>query len=149
MKKLIVLLAFVTISSVGFAQIGNLFKPIDNVLKVTTVKGQKGLLNDVALRLNVGVSTTQSTWNKETKKFDNAPMAAVGFGLGIQKYTVQPDGSLFNNYGANLLLLVPTGTGNNGMAVGLFGNVSIFQLGVDYNLALKKVSLDTGITLKF
>lgn len=140
------------------AQIGNLFKPIENVLTVQkSYSGQKvlvnskGLLDNVALRLNVGVTTTQSTYvNTPEKLFDTHPMAAIGFGLGAQWYTVRPDGSLFNKYGANLLGLIATGVdGTTGIGVGLFGNIDIFQVGVDYNFTLKKVSLDTGITLKF
>ena len=151
MKKFLFIALLAAFSLTSSAQIGNLLKPIDNVLKVTTVDGQKALLDNVALRLNIGVTTTQSTYvNTAEQMFDTHPMAAAGFGLGVQHYVTRPDGSLFNNYGANLLVLVPTGVnGTSGIALGLFGNIDIFQLGVDYNFALKKVSLDTGITLKF
>lgn len=149
MKKILFVITALLISVGVFGQVGNLLKPIDNVLKVSDVRGIKSLTNEYALRLNVGVTATQSTYNKETKTFETNPLTAVGFGLGYQHYVAQTDGTLFNNFGANLLLLVPTGTGNNGVGVGLFGNVSIFQVGVDYNFMLKKVSLDTGVTLKF
>jgi hypothetical protein len=154
MKKYFLILSFALLTLVGSAQVSNLFKPIDNVLLVSnnrSLVNNRGILDNVAMRLNVGVTTTQSTYvNTEDKLFDSHPMAAVGFGFGLQHYVARPNGELFNDYGANLLLLVPTGVeGSKGMGVGLFGNVDKFQLGVDYNFTLKKVSLDTGITLKF
>jgi len=156
MKRLLFILMLFTLSLVGSAQVGNLLKPIDNVLSVSesnkrALVNNKGILDNVAMRLNVGVTTTQSTYvNTEDKLFDSHPMAAVGFGFGVQHYMVKSNGDLFNDYGANLLLLVPTGVdGSKGMGIGLFGNVDKFQLGVDYNFTLKKVSIDTGITLKF
>ena len=153
MKKLFFISVLITLSLIGSAQVSNLFKPIDNVLSVNNraLVNNRGILDNVAMRLNVGVTTTQSTYvNTEDKLFDSHPMAAVGFGFGLQHYVARPNGELFNDYGANLLLLVPTGVeGSKGMGVGLFGNVDKFQLGVDYNFTLKKVSLDTGITLKF
>ena len=159
MKKfLFISLLLVGFSLASFSQVGNLFKPIENVLTVQkSYSGQKvlvnskGLLDNVALRFNVGVTTTQSTYvNTPEQLFDTHPMSAVGFGLGLQWYTPRPDGSLFNKYGVNLLYLIQDGVdGLRGSGIGLFGNVDIFQLGVDYNFALKKVSLDTGITLKF
>jgi len=157
MKKFFIIALLAAFSLASSAQIGNLIKPVESVLTVVkagdgtkALVNSKGLLDNVTLRLNAAVTTTQSSWNKETQSFDHNPMAAAGFGLGVQHYVARPDGSLFNNYGANLLLLIPTGVGGtSGMGVGLFGNIDIFQLGVDYNFALKKVSLDTGITLKF
>ncbi len=158
MKKFLFIALLAVFSLASSAQIGNLIKPVENVLTVVkesngtkALVNSKGLLDDVILRLNVGITTTQSTLvNTPEQLFDTHPMAAAGFGLGVQHYVVRPDGSLFNNYGANLLLLIPTGVeGSNGLGVGLFGNIDIFQVGVDYNFALKKVSLDTGITLKF
>jgi outer membrane lipoprotein-sorting protein len=155
MKKLFLIGFLVMLTLAGSAQIGNIFKPIENVLytEVVAADGQKSLafIKDVALRLNVGVTTTQSTYvNEEGKLFDTHPMAAIGFGPGYQHYVARPDGSLFNDYGVNLLVLVPTGVvQDQGMGLGLFGNLDIFQVGVDYNFGLKKFSLDTGITLKF
>lgn len=155
MKKIFSIGVLVMLTLAGSAQVGNLFKPIENVLytEVVSVDGQKSMefIKDVAFRLNVGVTTTQSTYvNEEGKLFDTHPMAAVGFGPGYQHYVSKPDGSLFNDYGVNLLFLVPTGVvEEQGIGIGLFGNLDIFQLGVDYNFGLKKVSLDTGITLKF
>ena len=150
MKKFIFIFLLAAFSLASSAQIGNLFKPIDNVIKVEQTAGVKSILDDVVLRLNVGVTTTQSYYDKVNKEIVTNPMSAIGFGLGIQHYTLKPDGTLFNDYGANLLYLVQDGVnGVNGMGVGLFGNLSIFQLGVDYNFTLKRLSVDTGITLKF
>jgi len=151
MKKLFFVLMLSAVTLIGSAQIGNIIKPIENVLTVTQVDGQKSLLDNVALRLSVGVTTTQSTLvNTPEQLFDTHPMSAIGFGLGVQWYTPRPDGSLFNKYGANLLYLFQDGVdGLKGSGIGLFGNIDIFQLGVDYNFTLKRLSLDTGITLKF
>lgn len=150
MKKYFLILILAAFTLAGSAQVGNLFKPIDNVIKVEQTAGVKSILDDVVLRLNVGVTTTQSYYDKVEKEIVTNPMSAVGFGLGVQHYVLKPDGTLFNDYGVNLLYLVQDGVnGVNGMGVGLFGNLSIFQLGCDYNFTLKRFCVDTGITLKF
>lgn len=159
MKKfLFIALLLVGFSLASYSQIGNLIKPIESVLSVQKLSdgtkalvNTKGLLDNVALRLNAAVTTTQSTYvNTPEQLFDTHPMSAVGFGLGAQWYTARPDGSLFNKYGVNLLYLFQDGVdGLKGSGIGLFGNIDIFQLGVDYNFRLKAFSLDTGITIKF
>lgn len=150
MKKFIFIVLLAAFSLTSSAQIGNLIKPVESVIKVEQTAGVKSILDDVVLRLNVGVTTTQSYLDKETKEIITNPMSAVGFGLGVQHYKLRPDGTLFNDYGVNLLYLIQDGVnGVNGMGVGLFGNLSIFQLGCDYNFTLKRFSVDTGVTLKF
>jgi len=145
MKKRILILAFLAFSLTGFSQ--SLLKPVpDNLFK--KVAGTELSTSKWLPRLTVGVSVTQNTYNKETKVIETKFAQFIGFGIGYQHYVAQADGAPFNNYGANLLLLTPTVDGG-GLGVGLFGNLSIITLGVDYNFLFKKISVDTGVVLKF
>lgn len=151
MKKFLVMLIFLAITSAGMSQnpAKGLFRPAKDILSTKIVGGILQSPNiSWLLRLSTDVGLTQNTYDRVDKVIKTKFAQFLGFGLGLQHYTILNDGTPFNNYGVNLLFLTPTVDGG-GMGVGLFGNFSIISAGVDYNFLLKQFSVDTGVILKF
>lgn len=168
MKKLIILFLLVSVTCVLNAQKSDLttkvslFKPVpSNLFKSqvaynTTVGAIVEVPSAWFLRLTAGAVTTRNTYDKVTKKWNTAPMSAVGMGAGYQHYTALADGTPYNNYGFNLLLLTSVRLFDQEqatMGVGLFATFFQFiNVGFDYMPGLEagnKFGIDTGVTLKF
>lgn len=153
MKKLIFLLLLM-VALPGFSQskFQGFFKPVPADLIQIQLSGISGKSFEKQslwiFRPKAGVIATRHTYYKDTKSWVTTPLAAVGVGAGYQHFTQLPTGEPFNDFGINLLLL--TDTQDASMGLGLFGTFfGWINLGADYSFALKKVSIDTGVTIKF
>jgi hypothetical protein len=127
------------------------FKPVSKDM-FKTETGAKTVVPSIwLLRPSFQITAVQLTWNKETKGFDSSPLSSVGAGVSYQHY-VEANGTPFNNYGFNVLVLLGTDitkiTPASLSVAGTF-NMSVINLGVGYNIGNKVPFILTGVKLDF
>jgi len=153
MKKLITLLFFVILTITGFSQ--GFFKPVDSEM----FKNDKGIrvlavTQKWEFRPAITISAVQLNWNKGTKQFDASAFNSAGIGVGYQHFVELADGTPFNNFGFNGILLLgaddilnPTVPTISFAVTGSF--LQYVQLGTLYNFTNKSFGILTGVNLKF
>ena len=146
MKKLVLILIFTVFVISAGAQ--GLFKPVPKNL----FTGDRALNSSTWLmRLNAGVVGTSYAKNKETGNVEVIPLNALGFGISYLHYK-DVEGSPFNDFGFNALLLQNTQT--PGMGVGVYGTyntgpIGLLNVGGHYDLNSKRFMVDVGITFHY
>jgi hypothetical protein len=157
MKRIIFLLLLAGIFAATSAQKAHtsFFRPVPSNLFTSDVYSLKTLENASVwlLRPAAGIVATRMTYDKTTKLWDTAPLSAAGLGVGYQHFVELPDGTPYNNFGVNLLLLTTVQLSEvqqASMGIGLFATVFGFiNIGCDYQFGMKNLGLDTGVTLRF
>jgi hypothetical protein len=145
MKKVIIVLSFLLISLAGFSQ--KFFEPIpQNLFKKVGSSERIELGTFKWLPRPAGeLTATQWLWNKEKGSLDFSYFNSLGLGAGMQHYKALADGTAFNNYGFNALVII----GENISAAVTFCGFGVLNCGVVYNFPLKTFGLLTGIQYKF
>jgi hypothetical protein len=154
MKKLITILLFASLTLANYSQgffkpvDRNMFTPKDNALKTLAIT-QKW-----EFRPAIAISAVQLNWNKDKKQFDASAFNSAGIGIGYQHFIELPDGSPFNNYGFNGILLLgaddilnPTVPTISFAITGSF--LQYVNIGALYNFTNKSFGILTGVSLKF
>jgi len=157
MKKLILLIFLMSIVFMGMAQkpSASFLRPVpDQLFRNDASINARDLNQSVwLLRPTVGILATRNSYDKIAKQWSTAPLSAAGLGVGYQHFVEMPDGTPFNNFGVNLLLLTTVKLAEeqqSSMGVGLFGTfLGFINVGVDYQFGLKNFGIDTGVTVKF
>jgi hypothetical protein len=91
------------------------------------------------------------TWDKSTKQFNSVPLSGMGPGIGFHHFTELQDGSPYNDWGVNFLVLIGTDiehvTPANLKAALTVNAFDIFNIGVDTNF--KTVGILFGVSVSF
>jgi hypothetical protein len=153
MKRLLIILSLVLLTVSIQAQHVGLFRPVPKTLFTET----PGVLNapqnaSVWLwRLNANLVADEMTWDKSTKQFNSVPLSGMGPGIGFHHFTELQDGSPYNDWGVNFLVLIGTDiehvTPANLKAALTVNAFDIFNIGVDTNF--KTVGILFGVSVSF
>lgn len=153
MKKLITLLFFVVLTITGFSQ--GFFKPVDSGM-FKNADGVKTLAvtQKWEFRPAIAITAVQLNWNKLTKQFDASAFNQAGVGVGYHHFVELADGTPFNNFGFNGILLLGADDILNPttptIAFAVTGNfLQYVQLGTLYNFTNKSFGILTGVNLRF
>jgi len=158
MKKLIILcLLFLGSFAVVSAQspFQGFFKPVPKNLFESPefLKSDQTPKDAIWLiRFDVQITAVQLQYIKDEKKWVSSPFSSAGPGIGYKRY-VEVDGEPYNNFGANLILLLgydwtEISTAN----LSLVGTVNFFEFinfGGGYNFGHKAPVLLMGASVKF
>ena len=150
MKKLILLfLLMLPLTGIAQSNLRAFWRPVRHDLFPVEVTTDRDITADQRASLwlpRPAFTITAIKWyyNKELGKFESSNFNSVGVGFGYQHFVATGDGP-YNNYGANLLLML----GENICAGLTISGFEILNIGVDYNFTLKRVEYLTGVTLKF
>jgi len=160
MKKLLILMAFVAITISGFSQgpWRGFLRPVTHQQFVNRLNATCPLNTSVEpsslwyFRPAIEISATQLTYDRTSKEWSSSSLTSAGLGLGYQHY-IDNNGTPYNNYGFNLLMLlgaVPTET--TSASVSFAGTVSAFRLinvGGGYNVTTKNPFILLAVTYNF
>jgi len=155
MRKLIIVLFLATFSVAGYSQSkwDGFFKPVEqNLFAMESNSRDKAVTNVWLIRPAIAVTAIQLNWNKDTKQMDASALSSAGMGIGYQHF-VEVNGSPYNNYGFNALLLLGgniDGTTPASMSLAVTGSLFQFvNIGGLYNFSTKTFGILTGVTIKF
>lgn len=143
MKKFFIIIAvFVLTVQVS----GQFFRPVPKTLFSEVTVDSKAKGNSIWL-FRPAVTLTAVQWNYKDGMFSANAFQSAGLGVGYQHFvaTSETDLTPFNNYGANLLLLL----GTDVSVAGTFTGFGILNLGVLYNFTLKVPGILCGVQVKF
>lgn len=149
MKKLIILILFVSLTLASYSQ--GIFKPVpknlfvsgDNALKAT------GATSVFIPRISVGLVANQFTYNSTTKELDLSSFSKVGLGLSVAHF-IPIDGLPYNNYSINAFIFFPTQQPENGLSLALtVSALKYINVGLGYDFGIKRPFALTGITYTF
>ena len=137
MRKLFVLI-LLGISLAGYSQ--SFLKPVDNTVFAKKLSTAGVTTSGVwVFRPAVEVSAIKISY--DNKQFISSSFTSAGVGVGYQHY-IQVDGSPYNNYGVNLLMLytaIPTESALTGMSFAVtFSALKFIDIGGGYDLQLKQ-----------
>lgn len=146
MKKLIILLAFITFAVTAASQSpwDGFFKPfgVQAFDKRVAVKGLVKAVNPSVwvFRPAVELSAMKLTYDKNSKLWSSASFTSVGLGVGYQHY-ITVDELPYNNFGFNLLMLynaIPTETAEAGISIaGTVSALKFIDIGIGYDFQMK------------
>ena len=150
MKKAIILLFLLLITTMGFSQ--GLLKrvPADLFQRPSEIKGLtfSATSNTVFIpRLNTGVIGV--SFGKDREPLE---LSAIGFGIGLLRYK-DDNGVPFNDFGLNALFL--KNRVNNGYGAGLFvmynikDSNSLLNVGVHRDFYIDEFLFDFGVTFHY
>lgn len=149
MKKLIVLLLFVSLTLASYSQ--GLFKPVpqdlftsgDHALKAT------GASSVFIPRISAGLIANQFSYNSTTKELDLSSFSKVGLGLSVAHF-IPIDELPYNNYSINAFIFFPTQQPENGLSIALtISTLKYINIGAGYDFGVKRVFALTGVTYTF
>lgn len=151
MRKLILILIVFFACTVIQAQSNKFFQPVSSNLFKQDLNAVKAIKTDVWLiRPAITLTAVQLNWNKELKQFDASAFNQAGLGVGYQHFVELPDGSPYNNYGFNAILLLGAADLQPTMSVALTGSFfNYINVGGLYNFTNKAFGILTGVQLKF
>ena len=158
MKKAIILLFLLLITTMGFSQRWQgFFKPVDkDLFNKSFMRGwlyeSAGTFSSVWLfRPTISITAMQFIPDKESGFIVKA-FNSMGTGVSYNHY-IEQDGLPYSNYGFNLLMLFSYDPGGESAAnLQIAGTVTAFQLvnlGIGYSPQLKKPFILTGVTFTF
>lgn len=132
MKKLLITIAFLTITSAGFSQ--SIWEPIPEDLFTAestvdrTFRGTSIWLP----RWTAGISASQLNYNKVTKKLEPVSFSKIGIGFSWAHY-VESDGLPYNNFSVNAFLFLPTLNTDNIISLAVtVSALQYLQIGFDF-----------------
>ena len=151
MKRLIIILAFITMAVSVEAQAFNGFwQPVKNqaYYDQTIEKSVDRAAGIWLMRMSAGVSANVFTYNKETKKIEQEAFSKFGLGLSYAHYK---DGEVpYNDFSVNAFIFFPAnGDEMTTSAAITVGALQFLQLGCLYDFTLKKFGVLTGLKLTF
>jgi hypothetical protein len=151
MKKLILILLVLFACTAIQAQSNSFFQPVSSNLFKKDLNAVKAVKTDVWLiRPAIALTAVQLNWNKTTKQFDASAFNQAGIGAGYQHFVELADGTAYNNYGFNAILLLGATQSEPSMSVALTGSFfNYVNVGGLYNFTLKSFGILTGVQLKF
>lgn len=150
MKKLIILSFLACLTLAGTSQ--GFFKPVNRNMFVNSKTGLRTLeiTQKWEIRPAITITAVQLNWNKLTKQFDASAFNQAGLGIGYQHFIELPDGSPFNNYGLNAILLLGVQESEPGISFALTGSfLQYVNIGGLYSFTNKSFGILTGVNLKF
>lgn len=153
MKKLIIIIFLASLTLTGMSQ--GFFRPVDKNMFTHGKTGLKTLAvtQKWEFRPAISITAVQLNWNKLTKQFDAAALNSAGLGIGYQHFVELPNGSPYNNYGLNAILLIGADVEQAEPATISFAVTGSFlqyvNIGGLYNFSTKAFGILTGVTLKF
>lgn len=151
MKKFLVVCLFLMITLVGFSQSpwkgfwGPVNKSLDPSEKLTV--GTSTWL----FRPTVSIAAMSLTYNSELKQVETGAFEKAGVGISYTHFKTLPDGTLYDNFAVNGLVLLNTVTGEQ-TSVNIAATVSALQFinaGVGFDFGTKKVFGLIGVVYKF
>jgi hypothetical protein len=159
MKKLLILMAFVAITISGFSQSAwdGFLRPVthqqfENRLAANPLKAVATGSSVWLFRPAIEISATQLVYDRTTKDWASSSFTSAGVGLGYQHY-VDNNGTPYNNYGFNLLILftaIPTETSPASVSfAGTFSALKFIDIGGGYNATTKNPFVLLGISYNF
>lgn len=153
MKKLILLLLFVSVALIGSAQKNPFFQPVrSDLFEQGSLKTLENA-NIWLFRPVASITAVQLNWNKLSKQFDASALSSAGVGVGYQHYVELPDGSPYNNYGGNLLLLLGADINQvepATISLALTGSfLNFINVGGLYNFTNNNFGILTSVSVKF
>jgi len=155
MKKIITLFFLVSLTLASYSQTKQgFFSPVNKNL-FEQVKHDKAVTPGLwLLRPAIAISAVQLNWNKLTKQFDASAFNSAGLGIGYQHFVELADGTPFNNFGFNGILLLGVGDILNPtvptVSFAVTGSfLQYVNLGALYNFTNKSFGILTGVNLKF
>lgn len=141
MKKILILLFFVSIEASAQSHWRGFWGPVPDVIE-TSVDNDKFVSGVFLFRPTVTVTAIKFT-KDGTEAFNE-----VGAGLSYQHFIETTGGGVYNNYGASLLVLFNTGETNISLA-GTINFLQYMNLGMGYDFGGKRIFFLTGITYSF
>lgn len=151
MKKFLVVCVFLMISLAGFSQDAwkGFWGPVNKGLN----PGEKLSLGTSTwlFRPTAAISAVSLNYNKDLKQIETAAFSKAGVGISYTHFKTLPDGTLYDNFAINGLVLLTTSTGEK-VPVNLAVTVSALQfvnMGVGYDFGVKTVFGLIGIVYKF
>lgn len=159
MKKLLILMAFVAITISGFSQSAwdGFLRPVTyqqfkNHVTANSLKQATAGSSVWLFRPAIEISATQLIYDRSTKDWTSSSFTSAGLGLGYQHY-IDNNGTPYNNYGFNLLMLftaIPTETSPASISfAGTFSALKFIDVGGGYNVTTKNPFVLLGITYNF
>ena len=153
MKKIVIVFVLMSLSLGVMAQ--GMWSQFGKITKgtpaVNLVKGADGKTLEWYFKPAVELAAVKYDYDKVEKAFIPTPFLAVGVGGGIQHDTTRNE-VLYNDYGANLMVLV-NGSAISGKAgIGVIGTVNILGfvgLGGGYDFTNNHAVLITGAQWNF
>jgi len=131
------------------------FKPVDKAnLALSPLTGDA---NQWLFRFSVGVTGTETVYNKVDKRLEQWGLIKSGAGLSFARYKLMPDGSLYNDISINGFVLTPVTENDTYISIAVtVGAWEIVQAGLNVTPAYFKegaeyfpVSLLFGLQYKF
>jgi hypothetical protein len=153
MKKIVIIFVLMSLSLGVMAQgMWSQFGKITKGTPATTlVKGVDGKTLNWYVKPAVELIAVKFDFDKESKVFLPSAFQAVSIGGGIQHYTVKEE-VLYNDYGANIMLLLNSSAISGKAGFGLAGTVNVLGfvgLGGGYDFTNKHAVILTGAQWNF
>jgi len=146
MKKLIIIVAILVVSLPISAQFQGFFKPLEKnpvFLRELTADRTNNIF---LIRMGGGFSAVETVYNWEEKKFSQNAFSQIGFGLSLNHYTPNIDGSVYNNWGINGFIFA----NNEKISLALTASAwQYFQVGFRYTPGVKEIGFFSGLKYNF